>query len=63
MTATWTLVARLDSAGDVFLAGPALRAGTSHLTLLVDPRGRETAHLPPGCEVRELVAASPWETS
>ena len=45
-----TLVARLDSAGDVLLQGPAVRAlaaGSSRLTLLCGPRGRAAAELLP----------------
>ena len=45
------LVARLDNAGDVLLAGPAVRAvaaGASEVTLWGGPRGRGGAHLLPG---------------
>ena len=51
-----TLVARLDSAGDVLLQGPAVRAlaaGSSRLTLLCGPRGRAAAELLP--DVDEVV--------
>jgi ADP-heptose:LPS heptosyltransferase len=44
------LAVRLDSAGDVLLAGPALRAiaaGAGRLTLLCGPRGRAAAELLP----------------
>jgi ADP-heptose:LPS heptosyltransferase len=50
------LVARLDSDGDVLLAGPAIRAvaaGARRVTLLCGPRGRNAAALLPG--VDELV--------
>jgi heptosyltransferase III len=59
---TRTLVARLDSDGDVLLAAPALRAvaaGSDHLTLLVAPSGEQAARLLPG--VDEIVVwACPW---
>lgn len=59
---TRTLVARLDSDGDVLLAGPAVRAaaaGSDHLTLLVSPDGEQAARLLPG--VDELVVwRCPW---
>jgi ADP-heptose:LPS heptosyltransferase len=48
-----TLVARLDSAGDVLLQGPAVRAiaaGSARLTFLCGPRGRPAAELLPGVE-------------
>lgn len=47
------LVARLDSDGDVLLAGPAVRAvaaGSEHLTLLVSPSGAQAAALLPGVD-------------
>ena len=47
------LVARLDSIGDVLLAGPAVRAvatGASRVTLLCGPRGRAAAELLPGVD-------------
>jgi len=47
------LVARSDSAGDVLLAGPAVRAvaeRAAHLTLLCGPRGRAAAELLPGVD-------------
>jgi ADP-heptose:LPS heptosyltransferase len=57
-----TLVARLDSDGDVLLAGPALRAvarGSDRLTLLVSPAGEQAARLLP--EVDDvLVWSCPW---
>lgn len=56
------LVARLDSVGDVLLAGPCVRAvaeGSEHVTLLAGPRGRAAAQLLPGVdEVIEWCA--PW---
>jgi ADP-heptose:LPS heptosyltransferase len=56
------LACRLDSAGDVLLTGPALRAlaaGADRVTLLCGPRGREAARLLPGVdEVRVFLA--PW---
>ncbi|MFD4368500.1 glycosyltransferase family 9 protein [Rhodococcus sp. NPDC058521] len=57
-----TLVARLDSVGDVLLAGPAVRAvagDSNRVTMLVGPRGRTAADLLPGVdEVIEWQA--PW---
>ncbi|WP_138908952.1 glycosyltransferase family 9 protein [Streptomyces chryseus] len=62
MTAPRTLVVRLDSAGDVLLAGPAVRAvaaGSSHTALLCGPLGVRAARLLPGVdEVLEYDA--PW---
>lgn len=56
------LVARLDSHGDVLLAGPAVRAvaaGARRVTLLVGPRGLAAAALLPGVdEIR--VFRAPW---
>ena len=56
------LVARLDAAGDVLLAGPAIRAiaaRADEVWLLCGPRGAEAAALLPG--VDELrVWSSPW---
>jgi HAD superfamily hydrolase (TIGR01662 family) len=56
------LVARCDSAGDVLLAGPAIRAVAalaSHVTLLCGPRGHAAAALLPG--VDEIVEwCVPW---
>ncbi|MFR9802279.1 glycosyltransferase family 9 protein [Pseudonocardia sp. RS010] len=55
------LVARLDGAGDVLLAGPAVRAvaRAARVTLLVGPAGEEAARLLPGvAQVR--VWACPW---
>lgn len=56
------LVARLDSAGDVLLAGPAVRAVAAHapdVTLLCGPRGLAAARLLPGVD-RLLVHRAPW---
>ncbi|MFF6995266.1 glycosyltransferase family 9 protein [Streptomyces sp. NPDC008313] len=57
-----TLVVRLDSAGDVLLAGPALRAvaaGSSYTALLCGPQGVQAGRLLPGVdEVLEYDA--PW---
>jgi ADP-heptose:LPS heptosyltransferase len=56
------LVARQDSAGDVLLAGPAVRAvaaGAGRVTLLCGPRGREAAALLPGVD-EVLVRHAPW---
>ena len=53
------LVARLDSMGDVLLAGPAVRAaaaGAARVTLLCGPQGRAAADLLPG--VDEVVCYS-----
>jgi ADP-heptose:LPS heptosyltransferase len=56
------LVVRLDSQGDVLLAGPAIRAvaaGARKVTLLCGPRGLAAAELLPG--VDELVCFhAPW---
>ncbi|MGW0838967.1 glycosyltransferase family 9 protein [Streptomyces sp. NPDC002787] len=57
-----TLVVRLDSAGDVLLAGPAVRAaasGSSHTALLCGPQGVAAGGLLPG--VDEVIAYdAPW---
>ena len=56
------LVARQDSAGDVLLAGPAVRAvaaGAGRVTLLCGPRGREAAALLPGVD-EVLVRHAAW---
>jgi ADP-heptose:LPS heptosyltransferase len=56
------LVARLDSAGDVLLTGPAIRAVAAHadrVTLLCGRRGVDAARLLPG--VDEIVSwTAPW---
>jgi ADP-heptose:LPS heptosyltransferase len=59
---TRALVVRLDSDGDVLLAGPAIRAvaaGASHVTLLCGPRGLQAARLLPGVD-DVLVYRAPW---
>jgi ADP-heptose:LPS heptosyltransferase len=56
------LVARLDSAGDVLLAGPAVRAaaaGAAEVTLLHGPIGRQAAALLPGV-TRTVEFHCPW---
>jgi ADP-heptose:LPS heptosyltransferase len=56
------LVARQDSAGDVLLAGPAVRAvaaGAGRVTLLCGPRGRGAAELLPGVD-EVVVADAAW---
>lgn len=55
------LVARLDSMGDVLLAGPAVRAVASraHVLFLAGPAGAPAARLLPGIEA-VLVWDSPW---
>lgn len=62
---TKVLVARLDSDGDVLLAGPAIRAvaaGADEVVLLVGPAGRAAAGLLPGRH-RVLTWDCPWITS
>ena len=57
-----TLVVRLDNAGDVLLAGPAVRAvaaGNAHVTLLAGPNGVAAARLLPGVD-EVLVWRCPW---
>lgn len=56
------LVVRLDSEGDVLLAGPAIRAVAARArrtTLLCGPRGRQAAELLPGVD-EVLVYCAPW---
>jgi ADP-heptose:LPS heptosyltransferase len=57
------LVVRLDGAGDVLLAGPAIRAVASapdtEVTLLCGPAGADAGRILPGV-ARVLVWASPW---
>jgi HAD superfamily hydrolase (TIGR01662 family) len=56
------LAVRGDSAGDVLLTGPAIRAvaaGAESLTLLCGPRGRAAAELLPGPDAL-LTWALPW---
>lgn len=57
-----SLVVRLDSAGDVLLAGPAVRAvahGSASTTLLCGPRGEAAGRLLPGVD-RIVVYDAPW---
>lgn len=57
-----TLVCRMDSLGDVLLAGPCIRAvaaGSSSVTLLAGPRGRAAAELLPGVD-EVLTWCAPW---
>lgn len=56
------LCVRLDSAGDVLLAGPAVRAvaaEVSSVTLLAGPLGAEAARLLPGID-EVIVWSCPW---
>ncbi|WP_044388584.1 glycosyltransferase family 9 protein [Streptomyces cyaneogriseus] len=56
------VVTRLDSFGDVLLAGPAVRAVAAraeHVTLLCGPRGAPAARLLPGVD-EVLVWDAPW---
>ncbi|MBX5470274.1 MAG: glycosyltransferase family 9 protein [Thermoleophilaceae bacterium] len=56
------LVCRLDSGGDVLLAGPAVRAvaaRAARVTLLCGPRGRAAARLLPGVD-EIVVHRAPW---
>ncbi|MGW0533964.1 glycosyltransferase family 9 protein [Streptomyces sp. NPDC003032] len=56
------LVTRLDSFGDVLLAGPAIRAVAAradHVTVLCGPLGAPAAHLLPGVD-DILVWDAPW---
>jgi ADP-heptose:LPS heptosyltransferase len=57
-----TLVVRLDNAGDVLLAGPAVRAvaaGSSRVTVLAGPQGTAAAKLLPGVD-EVLTWRCPW---
>ncbi|MER7575422.1 glycosyltransferase family 9 protein [Streptomyces sp. NPDC126514] len=57
------LVVRLDSFGDVLLAGPAVRAVAAHsseVTMLCGPRGEPAARLLPGV-TDVMVWEAPWE--
>ncbi len=61
---TRALVARLDSMGDVLLAGPAVRAvaagpGIDEVWMLCGPEGTAAASLLPGVG-RVLTWAAPW---
>lgn len=61
MTGT-VLIARLDNAGDVLLAGPAVRAVAAHadeVVMLVGPHGRAAAELLPGVD-RVIEWCAPW---
>jgi ADP-heptose:LPS heptosyltransferase len=56
------LVVRLDNAGDVLLAGPAVRAvaaGSRRVTMLAGPNGADAARLLPGVD-EVLVWRCPW---
>jgi ADP-heptose:LPS heptosyltransferase len=56
------LVCRLDSEGDVLLAGPAVRAvaaGARRVTFVCGPRGRAAAELLPGVD-QVLEFRAPW---
>jgi ADP-heptose:LPS heptosyltransferase len=56
------LVTRLDSEGDVLLAGPAIRAvaaGAEYVTLLCGPRGSQAARMLPGVD-EVVVWRAPW---
>jgi ADP-heptose:LPS heptosyltransferase len=61
VTGPRVVIARCDSAGDVLLAGPAVRAvgGKATVTLLVGPRGREAAQLLPGVD-QVICFHTPW---
>jgi ADP-heptose:LPS heptosyltransferase len=57
-----TLVVRLDNAGDVLLAGPAVRAvaaGSDRVTMLAGPSGSAAAGLLPGVD-EVLTWTCPW---
>ncbi|MEA2296771.1 MAG: hypothetical protein QOE86_4410, partial [Solirubrobacteraceae bacterium] len=59
---THVLAVRLDNAGDVLLAGPAIRAVAargSRVTLLCGPRGEPAARLLPGVD-DVVVRAAEW---
>ena len=56
------LVARLDNAGDVLLAGPAIRAvaaSSRRVTMLCGPQGEAAARLLPGVD-EVVVYDAPW---
>ncbi|MGW7188681.1 glycosyltransferase family 9 protein, partial [Streptomyces sp. NPDC054838] len=62
MSGPRTLVVRLDSAGDVLLAGPAVRAvaaGSSYTAMLCGPLGEPAARILPGVD-DVLVYDAPW---
>ncbi|MFJ8595295.1 glycosyltransferase family 9 protein [Streptomyces sp. NPDC093598] len=57
-----TLVVRLDSSGDVLLAGPAVRAvaaGSSYTALLCGPQGAAAGRMLPGVD-DVLIHDAPW---
>ena len=57
-----TLLVRSDNAGDVLVAGPAVRAaaaGSDRVTFLAGPRGADAARLLPGVD-EVLVWLCPW---
>lgn len=57
-----SLVVRLDSAGDVLLAGPAVRAvaaGSTYTVMLCGPQGEAAARLLPGVD-DVIVFDAPW---
>lgn len=57
-----SLVARLDNAGDVLLAGPAVgavAANSRRVTMLCGPQGEAGAHLLPGVD-EVIVYDAPW---
>ncbi|HET9116934.1 MAG TPA: glycosyltransferase family 9 protein, partial [Pseudonocardiaceae bacterium] len=56
------LIARLDNAGDVLLAGPAVRAVAAHVdtvVMLTGPHGSAAAELLPGVD-RVIEWCAPW---
>jgi ADP-heptose:LPS heptosyltransferase len=56
------LIARLDNAGDVLLAGPAVRAVAAHVSrvvMLTGPHGSAAAELLPGVD-RVIEWCAPW---
>ena len=56
------LIARLDNAGDVLLAGPTIRAVAAHanrVVLLTGPHGRAAGQLLPGVD-RVIEWCAPW---
>lgn len=62
MTRPHVLLTRLDNAGDVLLAGPAVRAvqgGARRVTFLAGPGGRAAADLLPGVD-EVMVFDAPW---
>jgi ADP-heptose:LPS heptosyltransferase len=61
-TAGTVLIARLDNAGDVLLAGPAVRAVAAHVdkvVMLTGPHGSAAAHLLPGVD-QVIEWCAPW---